>query len=224
MIIRYVEGTVTVFEVNGELFYFNDNSNMPEMFDSQLKKMTVPNFDNWIQAKTDQRYSLRGLRDMSVAFRAGFDCSISDADAHSLVIGTVAETKRLIFHTDLATGYGRAYFIELMDPPKIEEVHVKSIVANFDKLLKACGRGKLYNYLCRFWQICNYSLPNASAVFEGFIARLKLQPSSPQYPKTSDLDNELTERVSRIVFKDVSLCHVTDEVISNARRIQSKRI
>jgi len=224
MIIRYVENDVTVFEVNGELFYFRDNPNMPEMFDSQLKKMVVPNFDNWIQAQTSQKYSLHSLRDMSVAFRAGFDCSISDNDARKLVINTIIATKRSIFHTDLATGYSRAYFIELIDLPKVEEVHVKSIVVNFEKLVKKCGRDRLYNYLCRFWQVCNYNLPNVAAVFENFIKRLGLQPSSPHYPETPDLDNELEERVGQMVFKGVSLCHVTDEIISNARRIQPKRI
>ena len=197
---------------------------MPELFDDRLNKMIVPNLDNWIQAMTDQRYSLRGLHDMSVAFRAGFDCSMSDNDIHDLVIDAIAETKRTMLHSNLATDYGRVYFIELIDPTKIEKVHVKSIAANFDKLLKKCGKDTFYNYLCRFWQICNYSLPSVAAVFEVFIRRLNLQPYSPQYPKTPDLDNELTERVNRIVFKDLSLCHTTDEIISNARRIQSRRV
>lgn len=221
MIIRYVEDDVTVFEVNGNLFYFRDSPNMPELFDHQLSKMVVPNFDSWIQAQTNQQHSLHNLRDMSVAFRAGFECGVSENDARDLVINAITETKRLIFHTDLATGYSRAYFIELIDLPKVEEVHVKSIVVNFDKLLKKCGKDRFYNYLCRFWQVCNYSLPNVATVFENFIKRLGLQPSSPQYPETPALDNELTERVGQIVFKDVSLCHVTDEIISNVRRIQS---
>lgn len=224
MIIQYVEGEVTIFEVNGKIYYFRDSPNFPELFDDQLHKLIVPNLDHWIQAATDQRHSLRGLQDMSVAFLAGLHCGVSDQDAYILVNNTINATRQMIFHTDLANRYGRMYFIELIDPTKIESVHTKSIAANFDKLLEKCGRTKLYNYLCRFWQACNYTLPSVAAVFEAFIRRLGLQPTTPEYPETGDLDNELKEKVCRMVFRKMSVYHISDEMIINARRIQTRRI
>jgi len=221
MIIRYVEKTVTVFEIDGELFYFRDSANLPELFDNTLHKMVVPNLDNWLQAKTDQRHSLRGLRDMSKAFSVGLSCGLSAENVRQLITQAVIESRRTIFQTDLTNDYARSYFIELIDPAKIEEIHVKSIVDNFDRLLKKGGRNRLYNYLCRFWQTCNFNMPSAAAIFEGFIRRLGRQPTTPNYPDTTDLDNELIERVCQTVFRSQSLYNINDEIVANVRRIQS---
>lgn len=64
-------------------------------------------------------------------------------------------------------------------------------------------------------------MPSAAAIFEGFIRRLGRQPTTPNYPDTTDLDNELIERVCQTVFRSQSLYNINDEIVANVRRIQS---
>lgn len=219
MIIKYVSGEVIVFEINNQLYYFHDSPNLPQLYDQQLHKLIVPNLDNWLQHMTGQRYSLRGLRDMSTAFISGLQCGISDQQARQLIFNTITTTKNQIFQSALAIEYARAYFIELMDPVKIETTHLPMITKNFNQLLKKCGTTRLFNYLCRFWQLCNQHLPSTAVVFENLIRRLNKSPATPQYPITTELDNDLMDKVRQIVLKKLSLYNVNDEIINNVHKL-----
>lgn len=220
MIIRYVSGEVIVFEIDNKLYYFHDSPNLPQVYDQQLNKLIIPNLDSWIQSQTGQRHSLRGLRDMAAAFSCGVRCGISDKQGRQLISNVVIATKQQIFHSALASGYARAYFIELLDPIKIESAHLHPIAKNFDKLLKKCGPDRFYNYLCRFWQLCNQHSSSMAAIFENMIKRLNKQPTTPQYPTTTELDNNLVAEVHRVVLKNLSLYNVPDEIVHNTQKLK----
>jgi hypothetical protein len=219
MVIRFVVGEITVFEIDGKLYYFRDRRGLPELFDQNLTKLIAPNLDNWLQTMTGQRYSLRGLRDMSAAFTSGLQCGISEEQARQLISNAILESKNHIFQSALASDYARKYFIELIDPVKIEIAHLPTITKNFNKLLKTCGAAHLYNYLCRFWQLCNHHSVSTAAVFENLIRRLGKEPATPQYPITAELDNDLAAEVGRIVLKNVSLYNVTADIVHNIKKL-----
>jgi len=217
--IKYVIGEIVVFEVNNKLYYFKDGRNLPELYDEYLVKQIVPNMDNWLQTNTSQRYSLRGLRDMAAAFTDGLRCGIYEEDAIKFIKQAVQETKNTIFQSALTNDYAHAYFIELIDPIKVESTHLPTISKNLQKLRKKCGDARLFNYLCRFWQLCNHHALGTAGVFENMIRRLGRTPTTPQYPNTTELDNDLLERVCHTVFKRQSLYHVPDEIVYNAKKL-----
>jgi len=219
MIIKYVFSRIIVFEINNQIYYFHDNPNLPQLYDQQLNKLIVPNLDSWLQSKTSQRYSLRGLRDMATAFMSGMQCGISEGQAYQLILNAISETKRQIFQSALASDYARVYFIELMDPVKVEATHLPIITKNFNKLLKKCGRDRLLNYLCRFWQLCNQHSPSTSFVFENLIKRLGREPTTPHYPDTVELDNSLADEVNRVVLKNIPLYNVSKDIANNVKKL-----
>lgn len=220
MIIRYVSGDIIVFEIKQQIFYFLDSPNLPELYDNNLKKLIVPNLDNWLQTMTQQRYSLRGLRDMSVAFTHGLRCGISENQAKQILENTIIETKRRLLCSPLSTDYAQNFYIELLDPSKVETKYLPSIKENFGKLLRKYGEDKLYNILCRFWQFCNYHLPNTASVFENLIHRLGKEPITPAYPDTNELDVALIKEVQQSVLRSLSLYNVPDNIVRNVNKLK----
>lgn len=220
MIIKYVSGYITVFEVENEIYYFKDSPNLPELYNSSLKRLIIPNLDNWLQNKTQQRHSLRGLRDMSAAFLMGLRCGISEDQAIQIIENTILETKRNLILTPISSEYSQQFYIELLDPSQVETKYLPSIKDNFDRLLQNYGKEKLFGILCRFWQYCNFHLPNTAPVFENLIRRLGKEPASPQYPNTEVLDVKLIREVEKSVLRSVSLYNVADHIINNIKKLQ----
>jgi hypothetical protein len=224
LIIKYVYRETVAFTIGTDLFYLRQGPGIPQMFNGEAKPMVVPNIDAWLQSKTQQRYSYRGLSDMASAFASGLQYTYTSHDMQHVCRLIVRSTKDAIFRTDVAREFSAAYWVELMDPGKLTKF-IDVIRRDFDKYEKRYGSEELYNILCRLWQFSNLHAPSEAAVFESMIrAKMRRSPKLPKYPDTSEADQEVERLVIGIIigktlteFKGIS-----DELVKNVRSIQTR--
>lgn len=222
VIIKYVERETIAFMIDEELFYLRQGPGIPQIFNGSLKLQTIPNINNWFQTKTQRRYSHRDICDMASAFTTGLQHSYTTDDFVKIGKEIVVATVKTIFQTDNSREFSRAYWIELMDPGKLQKL-IEIIRSDFDRFKAKYNPEELYNILCRLWQFSNFYAPSEAAVFETLIRiQLKRSPQIPQYPNTSNIDSDIQKIVlgnllskTHNKFKDIS-----NELINNVRNIQ----
>jgi len=151
----YATDNVTAFAIDDDIYYIIIIEGIPAVYDSSLNRMTISNFDSWIQANTGQRVGSQTFFDMVTIFRQGMLCGYPPEHVNNLIKKIVIETKNSIFHTRLITEYGTKYSIEIQDIHHLLTIFAEYISSHFDNLLQKMGVEKFYNYLCRCIQICN---------------------------------------------------------------------
>lgn len=222
--IKYVYKEAVAFTIGAGLFYLRQGPGIPQMFDRNIKPMIVPNIDAWLQSKTQQRYSYRGLCDMATSFAGGLRHIYTTEDMEHICKLVVRSTRDAIFKTDMARDFSTAYWIELMDPGKIQKF-IDILRNDFEKFQSKYTDNELYNILCRLWQFCNLHAPSETAVFEALMrSKMSRTPRLPRYPNTVEADREVEKLVIGVVigktlteFKGIS-----DELINNVRTIQTR--
>lgn len=222
--IKYVYRETVAFTIGLDLYYLRQGPGIPQMFDGNLSPMVVPNIDAWLQAKTQQRYSYRGVSDMASSFAAGLHHAYTSDDLHHLCKIIVRTTKDAIFKTDVAREFSAAYWVELMDPGKITKF-VDVLRQDFDKFKSKYTDEELYNILCRLWQFSNLHAQSEAAVFESLIRSKMLRtPQLPKYPDTQEADEEVERLVLGIIIGETLTEYkgISDELVNNVRRIQAR--
>jgi hypothetical protein len=221
--ILYVHNSIVVFSIEGEIYYLKEGADPPTIYTSKLLKMAIPNIDSWLYAKSHQRVSHQVLRDMAVQFVNGMRAAYTKKDLQKAVRSAAVATRKEIFEGPLAASYGKRYFIEVADPVRVETTYARHLRFKFQELLQSMGPDKLYRQLCRLWQYCNYHKPNSAAIFEKLIDRLDRQPSTPDYPDVSDLDNELVKTVQNTVLGvDSPHIMVDQDILAKVAELKKK--
>jgi hypothetical protein len=189
--IVFAQGPIVAFYIDLDLYFYNDLP-VPTLYDAELTKQVVYNMDSWFQANTAHRYSYRGFMDMVEAFRDALRLSYSTRDIRWAVQHSVKQARDHILTLKLGQ-YLRTYWIEALDPAKLESVYIGPLRNDFDKWRGSLGDDRLFNNLCRFYKIANDR--STQAVLERLMARLDRTPAVPTYPETDLLDQELMQAV-----------------------------
>lgn len=189
--IKYVLGETIAFTINTDLYYLKTGPDYPQLFNSDLVLQIVPNIDVWLQANTQQRYSFRSICDMAEAFRCGLETAYTKQDMRIYAEMAIQAARDLLFQSERVSDYARLFWIEVMDPTRLEGSYARVLRENFDKIRTKLGDDRLYNHLCRMWRLCNFRRPSEAAVFERLIRRLGKLPQESRYPVTAELDGAL---------------------------------
>ncbi len=197
LVLHSVEGNFVAFNIDFDL-WFMQLEPVPRILDSDLKPQLIPNLDSWFQAKTHQRYSLQSFKDVVAAFRLGLAKSYSANDLKLVALRTTIATKNAVM--ERMGEYGRYYWIEALDPVKLETVWAAKVREKFDELRAKLGDDGFHNYLCRLWKFATKHRPGLAVVFERFIKRLGREPQEPVLPQTDELDAELCKAVLAVVL------------------------
>lgn len=197
LVLHTVDGPFVAFNLDFQL-YFLRLEPIPRLYDENLKPQLIPNLDSWFQAKTHQRYSFQNFVDVVNAFKAGLSKSYSTPDLRSLVAETAVATKVALF--ERFPDYEKHYWIEALNPVKLESVWVPKIRDEFDSLRAKLGDDLFHNYLCRLVKFAERHKPGLIQVFTRFIKRLGREPIDPAMPVTVDLDVELCKAVDSAVL------------------------
>lgn len=192
LVIQHVLGDVVAFSIDLDS-YFMRLQPVPRVYDNDLKPQLIPNIDSWFQAKTQQRYSHRGFLDMVAAFRCGLARSFSGDDLRAMA-AQAAVTAKFAMLEQLAQ-YRKHFWIELLDPAKLESVWAPRVREQFGELRAKLGDDDFHNYLCRLLKFATQHRPGLVKVFERLIERLGRLPQEPRYPYTADLDDQLVKTV-----------------------------
>lgn len=221
LIIEYAYKKVVVFRIDVDLFYLKRGPNTPQIYDVDLRLMVVPNIDSWLQSKTHQRYSYRGVCDMADAFKAGLNHSYTHSDLEYICKVSSKYTIDIIFKTYIISEFSSAYWVELMNPIKIYKF-IDILRTDFDKFRLKYGDDELYNILCRLWQFSNLHSLSETAVFESLIRKIGRIPQSPKYPDTSLIDSEVEKLVTEMVVNRnaTEFKNISDELVTNAKLVQ----
>jgi len=217
----YATDNVTAFSIDDDIYYLIMVVGIPVVFDSNLNRMTIPNFDSWLQANTGQRIGRQTFFDMVTIFRQGMLCGYPPEHVNRLIREVAIETKNAIFHTRLVTEYSAKYSIEIQDTHRLLTSFAEYISSHFDSLLQKMGLIRFHNYLCRCAQVCEYNDVDP-VVFRKLIIRLGRDPIPPRYPNTVDLDNSLADLVVRSVLekKGHMPYNVGHEVVENVIKLE----
>lgn len=161
---------------------------------------------------------------MAAAFAAGLVHAYTSNDLKGVCKLIVRSTKDAIFKTDVAHDFSAAYWVELMDPGKINKF--LSVLRNdFEKFRARYSEEELYNILCRLWQFSNLHVPSESAVFESLMrSKIQRTPRLPKYPDTKEADAEVEKLVVGIILGETLTEYkgIPDELVHNVRRIQAR--
>lgn len=221
--IKYVYKETIAFIIGLDLFYLRLGPGLPQMFDKHIKSMVVPNIDTWLQLKTQQRNSYRGLCDMAVSFSSGLQHTYTGKDMERICKLVVHSTRDIIFKTDIAREFSAAYWVELMDPGKI--LKFLDILRNdFNRFKAKYSDDELYNILCRLWQFSNLYAKSEVPVFETLIRTKMLRsPCLPRYPDTTKADQEVEKLVIGMIIEKgfTEFKGIQDELVANVRAIQN---
>lgn len=197
-----IDGRFVAFSIDFDL-WFAQVEPFPRIYDADLRPQLIPNLDSWFQAKTQQRYSLQSFLDIVAAFRAGLSKSYSVNDLRAVAHRAVLAAKSALF--ERMGEYGKHYWVEVLDPVKLETVWVPQIREKFDELRGKLGDDEFHNYLCRLWKFSTRHRPGLAIVFERFIKRLGREPADPKLPQTTTLDEDLCKTVlSTVVGRDTA--------------------
>ncbi len=203
--IHYVQNNVVAFSLGFDL-YFLRCFPVPQIFNSSLTPQLIPNIDSWFQAKTQQRYSYRGFLDIVGGFVAGLGHTYSIAEIKALCVQTTLTAKKTIL-TELMSDYKKHFWVECLDPVKLEGMYAESVREKFDRLRQSLGDDEFYNYLCRLWKLARQYRPSIAVVFERLVDRLGRVADEPKYPDTKDLDDKLLKLVLGSVLEKVTDAH-----------------
>lgn len=191
--IHHVQGPVIAFSLNFDLYFLRTHP-VPQIFDANLTPHVIANIDNWFQAKTQQRYSYRGFLDMMGAFAEGLKHTYSGQDLEHICRHAALAAKNFVL-TERLGDYSKLYWVEVLDPIKLETVHAPAVRDKFEHLRAKLGDEEFFNNLCRLWKFASRHRPGLAAVFERLIQRLGRLPQEPRYPTTDDLDKDLQRAV-----------------------------
>jgi hypothetical protein len=191
--IVFAQGPVVAFYIDLDL-YFYKGAPIPTIYDAELVKQVVYNIDSWFQAKTALRYSYQGFIDMVEAFRDALRLSYSTKDVIWAVQHSAKQARDYILVHKLGE-YLRTFWIEALDPAKLESIYLEALRRDFDKLRRSLGDDRLFNHLCRFYKVAENVDPVAQEILERLIIRLGRTPAVPTYPETDLLDQELMRTV-----------------------------
>lgn len=192
LVIQHVLGNVVAFTIDLDT-YFMQLQPVPRIFNNDLKPQFIPNIDSWFQAKTQQRHSHRGFQDMVTAFQGGLARSFSGDDMRVVAANAVL-TAKLAMIEQLAQ-YRKHFWIELLDPAKLDSVWAPKVREKFEELRSQLGDDDFHNYLCRMLKFATQHRPGLVKVFERLIERLGRVPQEPRYPATIELDEKLVKAV-----------------------------
>jgi len=222
--IRFVDNDVIAFEITNEVWYLK-TSGYPSVYDSRLIKQNFANVDSWLQSKTGHRYSYRTVCDMAEAFASGLRCSYDARDLIRIGDRICRTTASEIFQTKLVGEYRKIFWIESLDPSEIAEKS-DQLRSNFDAIRDSIGDEELYNQLRRLWRFCFLRDLNATAVFEKLILRLGKTVRDPEFPDTTDFDDDLCDRVmAKNIRKDIPLfLNIPQEIMENVDAIRTGRV
>lgn len=223
--IKYATKDVVGFVVNNELFYLKFGPNIPQLFDESLSPLIVPNFDSWIQSKTQQRYSYQSLHDMAIAFYAGLSAAYNTDDLYGVCDLSAMAAIAEITKDGAIYEYSLVYWIETLGSDKME-LYIKRVRDNFDKIRHKIGDNKLYNELCRMFKTCKRHQPHNAEVCENLIKRLGRIPMNPTYPNTDDTDQQVLLSARETVKKSLGTRYkgVQDSIVEIVDGIQSGRL
>ena len=219
----YATNNVTAFSINDDTYYLIMVSGIPIIFDSNLNRMTIPNFDSWLQANTAQRVSYQTFFDMVTIFRQGMLCGYPPEHVYRLIREVATETKNIIFHTRLITEYSAKYSIEIQDIHRLLSSFAEYISSNFDSLLQKMGVPAFHNYLCRCAQICEHNDADP-VVFRKLITRLGKESTTPHYPNTASIDQPMIDLVVKSVLekKGHMPYNVDHTIVENVIRLEKQ--
>lgn len=215
----YVQGRTAAFTVYGELYYLKTGPDLPQLYDSNLKKMIIGNMDHWFQAQTHQRYSYSGMKDMMDAYAAGLSRSYTSNDIPALVEKIYAVTRDVMLKTEFVRDYATAYWVELLDPKKLARL-TSEITESFDELRGKWGEERLYSYLCRLRSYCSIHVPGEVPVYDRMLGRLGRGVGEPQYPQHKFELEAVKQIANRVVDHRMALYKdIPDEIVSTVRQL-----
>lgn len=221
LVLHSIDGPFVAFNIDHDLWFMRLTP-IPKVYSEDLKPQLIPNLDSWFQAKTHQRYSLQTFKDAVAAFQAGLEKSYSTQDLKAVALKATIAAKAALM--ERMPEYGKHFWIEILDPVKLESVWAPQIREKFEELRAKLGDDEFHNYLCRLRKFAAKHRPGLAVVFERFITRLGRSPVEPRLPQTDDLDAELCRAVLATVldrniaaYKDVP-AHVQERLeILNGR-------
>ncbi len=221
--IIYATQDVAGFIVDNELYFLKFGPNIPELFNSSMARLTIPNMDSWIQAKTHQRYSYLSLRDAATAFYQGLSSAYTTDDINNICGVVVRHTLDKVLKCGLIYEYILVYWIEAMGSNELEEC-LRKISSNFHMIRTTIGDDKLYNNLCRIHKMCKKYQPHSADVCEKLIRRLGRESYEPIYPATADVDQQVLSCVKEAMWQSLGTYYknIPNKIVNVMHALQAK--
>lgn len=184
-------------------------------------KLLIPNVDYWMQAQTQQRYSLQGLLDMIEAFKSGLEHAYTKDDLLLACESTFHATCDVIFKSEYASKYSSAFKVELMDPKRLPDL-IKQLKDKFDVYINRFGAENFHLYLSRIMQFSNYHCPSESVVVEGLLRRLGKPDVRLIYPIVDGEQEVLSSVLSKLDLDQFA--GIDKEIGSNTAAIENGKL
>lgn len=218
--IKYVYKFTVAVSINNEIYYIRHGHDFPLVYNKDLRKLNIPNIDNWLQAQTQQRYSYRGVLDMAEAYKCGLQFSYNEDRIISLLKKYYVIIRNIIFNSSHNQKYIDNYKIEIMNNKQLENM-TQDVNNKYDQYVEKFGIPKLQAYLNRIYS-CLKNRNINTQIIELLIKRTGINP------KLEIVQFDDQEIIQHTIEKCVNLgiiqcLNIDESIIKNMMTIESTK-
>lgn len=219
--ILYAYDKVACFQINTEVFYVNLRYGYPELFDSQLKPVVVPNADYWFQHRTRQTVSYKNFIDLLAAYKAGAE---SKADLAKIGIHVAKSVSHKLVKTTFMRQLVTELWIESLSEREVIKL-VSKIIDDFESFSKQYNESALAKVLSRLWFYCDKHALEVKEPFEKVIIRyLGERPQDPDYLLNGKAITELEQLIISDINNQLLNLNVPEHILENISKISGEEV
>lgn len=198
-------------DINDEVYHLYFGPGLPKVFDGSMRVLNISNIDNWISAKTQQRYSMRSLKDIMLAYAEGAKSAYSRHDVKEIILACIDLTVKRLSRSRALDALNRIYWIESSSAATIDRL-VSKIRLDLDKFRENMGEDSLFNILCRIYKTCHLRGIEGADVCEAMASRLGRSMTDPIYPSIEEIKKEITGDILLAIMEESD---AKDNMINN---------
>lgn len=202
-------------EIDKELYYIYFGPGLPKIFNKDMNLLTIPNIDNWISSKTKQRYSLRTLNDIIIAYLEGVNSAFSEQDVLDVVDKCVDLTVKRVARSQILDALNKLYWIESASATSLTEL-INKFRNNFGDYRKRLGDDVLHNILCRIYKTCSVRQFDGADAVEAMMSRLDRSVKDPVYPVVDKVVKDIKDDIIKALAIKSSYKHNLEESVIRA--------
>lgn len=198
-------------EIDDEIYYLYFGPGLPKIFDKSMRLLNISNIDNWISARTKQRYSMRSLKDIMQAYVEGANSAYSKQEVKDIIISCIELTIKRLCRSSALDKLNKLYWIESSSAATIDKL-ISKISIDFEKFRSRMGDDAIFNILCRLYKTCHMRGLDGADVCATIATRLDRSINDPVYPSVDEIKKEISPDILLALFQDSD---IHDEMIDN---------
>ena len=205
---------IGALSISGLTYYIYFGPGLPKILDDKMRPMIIANIDNWLLAKTKQKYSLRNIQDMVKAYVEGVKSAYSEEDMKKVANRCVELAVKRLCRSGSLDEVNKIYWIESASAAALSKL-INKLGLHFDQYKSKLGDDTLFAILCRIYRTCSIRQFDGADSAAALVSRLGRSVSDPKYPDLGNIIEDIRNDVVMAVFAEDKIANEVECVISS---------